>query len=282
MDMENLSSNRSVSRTVTNFRFCSDDAEVPEGGKMVQKRTIQKKLFMDGFYILDDERVRQFLIVGKEEALLIDTGFEDSHVYQAVRSITDLPVQVLMTHGDRDHAGGLKDFGACRIHRGDWNLIPEGIQLEPLKEGDTFRCGDYTTGSDRNSRPYLRQCRVCGLGKEAAAAGRFRPERRADLYVRRTQKSGSVSGKPEKASGDHGQDRDCAALSPRLSDYAGLYREKSSGRRGAEKRTSARRETSVYAVPHLSWNMDGFLLYGETITGSVSCIVAKRKILKGD
>ena len=142
--MENLSSNRSVSRTVTNFRFCSDDAGVPEGGKMVQKRTIQKKLFMDGFYILDDERVRQFLIVGEDEALLIDTGFEDSHVYQAVRSITDLPVQVLMTHGDRDHAGGLKDFGACRIHRGDWNLIPEGIQLEPLKEGDTFRCGDYT------------------------------------------------------------------------------------------------------------------------------------------
>lgn len=142
--MENLSSNRSVSRTVTNFRFCSDDAEVPEGGKMVQKRTIQKKLFMDGFYILDDERVRQFLIVGEEKALLIDTGFEDSHVYQAVRSITDLPVQVLMTHGDRDHAGGLKDFGACRIHRGDWNLIPEGIQLDPLKEGDTFRCGDYT------------------------------------------------------------------------------------------------------------------------------------------
>ena len=65
---------------------------------------------MDGFYILDDERVRQFLIVGEDEALLIDTGFEDSHVYQAVRSITDLPVQVLMTHGDRDHAGGLKDF----------------------------------------------------------------------------------------------------------------------------------------------------------------------------
>ena len=110
----------------------------------MQKKIVQKKMFMDGLYILDDERVRQFLIVGEEEALLIDTGFEDSHVYQVVRSITDLPVQVLMTHGDRDHAGGLKEFGACRIHRGDWELIPEGIQLEPLKEGDTFRCGDYT------------------------------------------------------------------------------------------------------------------------------------------
>lgn len=33
------------------------------------------KLFMDQFYILDDERVREFLIIGQDEALLIDTGF---------------------------------------------------------------------------------------------------------------------------------------------------------------------------------------------------------------
>lgn len=105
---------------------------------------IQKKLFMDDFYILEDERVRQFLFVGEKEALLIDTGFEDSHVYDAVRSITDLPVKVLMTHGDRDHAGGLKDFGACRINKGDWNLIQADIRLEPLNEGDVFQCGAYT------------------------------------------------------------------------------------------------------------------------------------------
>lgn len=54
---------------------------------------VQKRRFMDDFYFLEDERVRQFLIVGKEEALLIDTGFEDSHVYDVVRSITELPVR---------------------------------------------------------------------------------------------------------------------------------------------------------------------------------------------
>lgn len=31
---------------------------------------VQKRRFMDDFYFLEDERVRQFLIVGKEEALL--------------------------------------------------------------------------------------------------------------------------------------------------------------------------------------------------------------------
>ena len=38
---------------------------------------IQTRLFMEHFYLLEDERVRQFLIVGEKEALLIDTGFED-------------------------------------------------------------------------------------------------------------------------------------------------------------------------------------------------------------
>ena len=51
----------------------------------------QVRLFMENLYILDDGRVRQFLIVGEKEALLVDTGFPDSHVYEAVQSIKDLP-----------------------------------------------------------------------------------------------------------------------------------------------------------------------------------------------
>ena len=65
-------------------------------------------------------------------------------MYHTVKSITKHPVKVVMTHGDPDHAGGLKDFGKCYLHKGDWPLISEGIQLEPLKEGDIFKCGGYT------------------------------------------------------------------------------------------------------------------------------------------
>ena len=95
---------------------------------------IDIQLFAENFYILDDGRVRQFLILGKDEALLIDTGFKDSNVCHTVKNITQFPVKVIMTHGDPDHAGGLKDFGKCYLHKGDWPLISEGIQLEPLKE----------------------------------------------------------------------------------------------------------------------------------------------------
>lgn len=99
--------------------------------------------YMEHFYILDDERVRQFLMVGDREALLVDTGFADSHVMDAVRGVTNLPVKVIMTHGDRDHAGGIKEFGECWLNRKDWHLVSEEAALHPLKEGDVFFCGGY-------------------------------------------------------------------------------------------------------------------------------------------
>ena len=98
---------------------------------------------MDNLYIFDNGMVRQFLITGADEAILIDTGFAEDHVREAVSAVTDLPVRVIMTHGDPDHAGGLKDFGTCRIHRADWHLLPDGIEPEPLAEGDVFECGGY-------------------------------------------------------------------------------------------------------------------------------------------
>ena len=99
--------------------------------------------FSENFYILEDGRVRQFLICGEKEALLIDPGFPDSHVPKDVRKITDLPVKVILTHGDMDHTGGLKDFGECWLNQRDWHLIPEGIKLHDIREGDVFSCGGY-------------------------------------------------------------------------------------------------------------------------------------------
>lgn len=94
-------------------------------------------------YILDDGRVRTFLIVGSEHALLIDTGFADSGVFEAVKEITDLPVTVLLTHADPDHSGGLGAFGECFVMEADWQMIDSKIIRHPLREGDVFSCGAY-------------------------------------------------------------------------------------------------------------------------------------------
>ena len=97
-----------------------------------------------GLYALEDERVRQFLVIGEERALLFDAGFADSGVLETVRALTDLPIDVVMTHGDPDHSGGLGDFGGCRMNAGDWPLVKDGsIALAPLDEGEIEACGDY-------------------------------------------------------------------------------------------------------------------------------------------
>lgn len=102
-----------------------------------------RELFAE-LYALEDERVRQFLVIGEERALLFDAGFADSGVLETVRALTDLPIDVVMTHGDPDHSGGLADFGSCRMNAGDWPLVKDGsIALAPLDEGEIVVCGDY-------------------------------------------------------------------------------------------------------------------------------------------
>lgn len=97
-----------------------------------------------GLYALEDERVRQFLVIGEERALLFDAGFADSGVLETVRALTDLPIDVVMTHGDPDHSGGLADFGSCRMNAGDWLLVKDGsTALAPLDEGEIVACGEY-------------------------------------------------------------------------------------------------------------------------------------------
>ena len=162
------------------------------------------QLFAENFYILDDGRVRQFLILGEDEALLIDTGFEDSNVYHTVKSITKHPVKVVITHGDPDHAGGLKDFGKCYLHKGDWPLISEGIQLEPLKEGDIFKCGGYTLEAIEIPGHTYGSMAFADWEKKTASSRGLGTEGRAHLYVWRAPESGPVYRKPEKTSGPSG------------------------------------------------------------------------------
>lgn len=105
---------------------------------------ITTRLLMDGLYALEEERVRQFLVVGRERALLFDAGFADSGVLEAVRTLTKAPVDVVMTHGDRDHSGGLGAFDSCRMHPADWEMVADkDVLLMPLGEGDICRCGGY-------------------------------------------------------------------------------------------------------------------------------------------
>lgn len=45
-------------------------------------------------YILDDGQVREFLIIGRNEAILIDTGFPETKIINEVQKLTSFPLKV--------------------------------------------------------------------------------------------------------------------------------------------------------------------------------------------
>lgn len=76
--------------------------------------------------------VYMYLLTGKEKALLIDSGYSDTDAYRYVRSVTDLPVILVNTHGHMDHCGGNGDFKEAYLSEED---VPVYRQ---------FAQGDYT------------------------------------------------------------------------------------------------------------------------------------------
>ena len=86
--------------------------------KMPSVMEIGYKTYAINEYGLD----AMFLLVGSEKALLIDTGTGVFDLPALVRSITDKPLQVVLTHGHPDHAGGIGWFDEVYAHPDDFEM----------------------------------------------------------------------------------------------------------------------------------------------------------------
>lgn len=73
------------------------------------------------------EKVRSFLLIGKERALLIDCGLGIGNLKKVVSGLTELPVKVVLTHVHWDHIGGLADFETIYVHQADAQWLVKGI-----------------------------------------------------------------------------------------------------------------------------------------------------------
>lgn len=88
---------------------------------MAKKKAFFKaKELMPDIYAITGAAVVRYLLVGKTHALLFDTGYGLENLKDFVRTITDLPLYVVVSHGHVDHAGGLHNFEEpVYIHQDD-------------------------------------------------------------------------------------------------------------------------------------------------------------------
>ncbi len=97
--------------------------------------------------------VDAYLYIGSSRAAVIDTLQNETGLYELVRQYTDLPIDVLITHGHIDHAGlstGEFAEAGCRIYMDMVdiemlkNMVPTTKEewFTPLHDGDEFFLGD--------------------------------------------------------------------------------------------------------------------------------------------
>ena len=75
-----------------------------------------------GFYVIEENGVRSFLLEGSEEAVLIDTGFGNGDLKAFIATLTSLPVtKVINTHADMDHLGCSHQFNSILMHPAEFD-----------------------------------------------------------------------------------------------------------------------------------------------------------------
>lgn len=124
------------------------------------------------------EKVHSFLLVGKDEALLIDTGMGIGSILDVVRSITALPITVCTTHIHTDHIGGHAEFTKHFVHEAELEWLEKGIPGRPIEAVKKDLVRDCTqpfpsTFSLENYQLYTGQAaRVLKDGDEIEFGGR--------------------------------------------------------------------------------------------------------------
>lgn len=108
------------------------------------------------YRIHSPENVYMDLFIGKERALLYDTGYGFDDLPAAIREKTDLPLIVVNSHGHPDHVSGNFRFpGDIYIHEKDMDICRMFNSTDNRKDNveDAKQTEDYATKELRNILP---------------------------------------------------------------------------------------------------------------------------------
>lgn len=82
-----------------------------------------KKLSDDLYVITETDSVHCYLIIGSEKAVVFDIGYGYEDIKPLIREITDLPIMLVLSHGDPDHGLGSSHFDEIWIHELDYGKL---------------------------------------------------------------------------------------------------------------------------------------------------------------
>lgn len=101
----------------------------------------------DNTWRIEDGFVRFFLLTGTERALMIDSGMTTVNAKESAERLTDLPLEILNTHGDPDHTAGNAGFQRYYMHPADFircnmeKRLPQ-CKMMPITDGDVINLGN--------------------------------------------------------------------------------------------------------------------------------------------
>lgn len=76
------------------------------------------------------EKPHSYLLLGNNKAALIDTGLGVQSIKAESEKLTNLPIQVIITHAHWDHIGGVADFNEVAIHENDRRWLEFGLPID--------------------------------------------------------------------------------------------------------------------------------------------------------
>ena len=99
----------------------------------------------DNTYVCDDGHVRFFLLIGENEALLIDSGMQINNAKELARELTDKTIKLFNTHTDRDHIGSNAEFDQIMMNPAEfvnYELGHPSQKMIPVFDGDIIDIGN--------------------------------------------------------------------------------------------------------------------------------------------
>ena len=74
----------------------------------------------EGLWAIDDKMgCSMYLVEGKNKALLVDTGVQEGKILPMLKSLTDKPISLALTHAHIDHMYHADEFEEVYLHERD-------------------------------------------------------------------------------------------------------------------------------------------------------------------